>query len=328
MKYDEFAFVNHQLAGMLKAGIPLEGALRQLCATMRRGDLRNEFTQLEADLAQGRPFSDALAARKLPPFYVSMVRVGVASQDLPAVLILLADYYQRTGSIWTRLKGMMVYPLIVLGVAFAMSLAVSLILYRVMDTFSFEGFGFQAPSPAAVWLAPATLAILIALLGAALLRPAWRARLRWRLPGFREAQLAQVASALSLLLSRGCPLNKAIDLVQQLEANSPAGAELARWQERLASGRSKIQDFAAGGQVFPPLFVWLASSGHEDLVAGFKRAGEMYSARALHRIEMQLYAFLPVSVLFLGVMIAGQVYPLIRIFGTLASMLDPWESLE
>src|SRR5436309_259451 len=32
MKWDEFAFLNQQLAGMLKTGIPLEGALRQLVA--------------------------------------------------------------------------------------------------------------------------------------------------------------------------------------------------------------------------------------------------------------------------------------------------------
>ena len=34
MKLDEFAFVNQQLAGMLKSGVPLEGALRQLCETI------------------------------------------------------------------------------------------------------------------------------------------------------------------------------------------------------------------------------------------------------------------------------------------------------
>ena len=50
MKWDEFAFVNQQLAAMLKDGIPLEGALKQLCATMARGGLRvlclekNQFT--------------------------------------------------------------------------------------------------------------------------------------------------------------------------------------------------------------------------------------------------------------------------------------------
>src|SRR5256885_7805883 len=49
MKLEELAFVNQQLAGMLKSGIPLEGALRQLCANMRRGQLRVELEALEAD---------------------------------------------------------------------------------------------------------------------------------------------------------------------------------------------------------------------------------------------------------------------------------------
>jgi type II secretory pathway component PulF len=37
MNYDEFAFFNQQLAAMLREGIPLEGALKQLCAGMRGG---------------------------------------------------------------------------------------------------------------------------------------------------------------------------------------------------------------------------------------------------------------------------------------------------
>jgi type II secretory pathway component PulF len=37
MKNDEFAFFNQQLAAMLRDGIPLEGALRHLCAEMRSG---------------------------------------------------------------------------------------------------------------------------------------------------------------------------------------------------------------------------------------------------------------------------------------------------
>ena len=74
MKYEELAFVNQQLAGMLKTGIPLEGALRQLCAQMRRGRLRAELEALEADLAAGvgvfqrtegavRPFLETIRRR-------------------------------------------------------------------------------------------------------------------------------------------------------------------------------------------------------------------------------------------------------------------------
>jgi len=83
MNYEELAFVNQQLAGMLKSGIPLEGALRQLCANMRRGPCRRELEALERDLARGVPLKDALAARKLPEFYVRMIQLGAQSNDFP-----------------------------------------------------------------------------------------------------------------------------------------------------------------------------------------------------------------------------------------------------
>src|SRR5437763_2203844 len=91
MNYDEFAFFNQQLAVMLRDGIPLEGALKQLCAGMRAGPLRAELQQLEADLARGIPLKQAVEQRTLPPFYVQMVEIGVRSNDLPGVLTLLAD---------------------------------------------------------------------------------------------------------------------------------------------------------------------------------------------------------------------------------------------
>lgn len=322
MKYDEFAFVNQQLAGMLKSGIPLEGALRELCATMRSGALRTEFQLLEADLAQGTPLQTALAARRLPEFYVIMMRVGIASGDLPGVLTLLADYYQQSSTIWTRLKGLMVYPLFVLGAALGLSLLLSSLLARLIASVSVEYLSLSHVAGAKLWIAPVTLTLLVVAVVLVLAVPVWRCRLRWMLPGFRDAHLAQVASSLALLLSRGCTLKDALALLRQVESRSPAGAELAQWEQRLAGGQSKVQEFAAHGRVFPPLFVWLAASGGEDLAAGFKRTGEIYYARAAHRIEMQLYAFLPISVLFLGLMIVGQVYPLMRIFGVFGGALD------
>src|SRR5476651_1191981 len=122
MKYDEFAFFNHQLAAMLRDGIPLEGALRRLCQEMRRGKLRNELQALEADLAKGTPMADALPPRQLPELYKRMILVGVKSGDLPGALTMLADYFQRQNNLWMRLKSLMVYTLIVMFVAFLISI--------------------------------------------------------------------------------------------------------------------------------------------------------------------------------------------------------------
>ncbi len=122
MKDDEFAFFNQQLAAMLRDGIPLEGALRRLCQEMRAGSLRTELQALETDLAKGTPMADALAPRQLPELYKRMILVGVKSGDLPGALTMLADYFQRQNNTWTRLKSLMVYPIIVLLFAFFLSL--------------------------------------------------------------------------------------------------------------------------------------------------------------------------------------------------------------
>ena len=127
MKYDEFAFFNQQLAAMLRDGIPLEGALQRLCEEMRRGKLRDELQALEADLAKGTPMADALKPRQLPELYKRMILVGVKSGDLPGALTMLADYFQRQNNVWTRLKSMMTYPLIVMFAAFLVSMAMALL---------------------------------------------------------------------------------------------------------------------------------------------------------------------------------------------------------
>src|ERR1043166_3546396 len=106
MNNDEFAFFNQQLAAMLRDGIPLEGALSQLCAGMRVGPLRAELQQLENDLARGTPLKEALMRRAWPQFYPRMVEIGARSNDRRGVLTLLADHYPRAIAVWPRLKGL------------------------------------------------------------------------------------------------------------------------------------------------------------------------------------------------------------------------------
>src|SRR6266581_2623568 len=178
MRNDEFGFFNQQLAAMLREGIPLEGALKQLCLGMRVGSLRSEFQQLEEDLRRGTPLKEALARRKLPAFYVRMVEIGTRSNDLPAILTLLADYFHRANALWTGLKGLMVYPVIVIVVSLGLTLFVSITFGKFLDRF----FDQIAPAPpivlVGVWMPPLFMAVVAIFVAAALVNPSWRARLR------------------------------------------------------------------------------------------------------------------------------------------------------
>ena len=142
MKYDEFAFFNQQLAAMLRDGVPLEGALQRLCAEMRQGALRQELETLGTDLARGTPLAEAVRPRQLPDLYKRMLEIGARSHDLPGVLTLLADHYQRSNAIWTRLKGLMVYPALVLGAAFLLSCFLSYTVQKLVFNV-FAGIGMN-----------------------------------------------------------------------------------------------------------------------------------------------------------------------------------------
>ena len=212
MNYDEFAFFNQQLASMLRDGIPLEGALKQLCAGMKDQALHAELKSLEADLASGTPLKDALARRRLPQLYLRMVEIGARSNNLPGVLTLLADHYHRANNLWTRLKGLMVYPFIVVFVSLVLTTVLSLVFKQFLSSF-FDQFPHPPP---ALWvmasLPPFLLALALLLGFIAVSSAHWRGKLRWRLPAFREANLAQLASAMSLMLKNGIPFPDALAL--------------------------------------------------------------------------------------------------------------------
>ncbi len=313
MNYDEFAFANQQLASMLRSGIPLEGALRQLSETMSHGALRDELTDLERDLARGTPLRTALAARRLPQLYVQMMQIGIESGDLPSMLTLLADYYQNANSLWVRLKGLMVYPVFVLIAGLLLSWLLFFLGSALFNIAEFDVLSRNAPRVASsnLLFLPVLLMALVICLVAVWVTPGFRTRLRWRLPGFKEAALSQFALAMEMMLRRGTDLGQAVGLMRQLERGSPVGKDLERWQSRLAGGEGKLQEFAESSRVFPRFFLWIASSSG-DLASGFGQAAAIYRERAFYKIELALYAALPVSILVLSVLIISQLTPAMR----------------
>jgi type II secretory pathway component PulF len=333
MKYDELAFFNQQLAAMLRDGIPLEGALRRLCQEMRRGQLRDELQTLEADLASGVPMADALAPRQLPELYKRMILVGVKSGDLPGALTMLADYFQRQNNVWTRLKSMMTYPLIVMFVAFLISTLLAFVWTHVIGPSMgnvFGGMGMTLPAATifafstlqAIWVFPVALGILFLLMASIVFLPTMRGKYLWRLPAFKEATVSRIASSLTLLLKNGVSLPDAIGLVEQLETSSAAAADLEQWRKKLAAGVVKFSEVAAVNRLIPPMFVWIVASAGEDLTAGFNRAAEVYHSRAIYRTEVALYSVLPIASLFLGAVVISQAFLVISMFLPMIQMVS------
>lgn len=317
MKYDEFAFFNQQLAAMLREGIPLEGALGKLADGMNGGPLRQEIEKLGTDLSAGRPLKEALARRQLPPLYVRMLEIGARSNDLPAMLTLLADHYHRANALWTRLKGLLLYPVIVIVLSLCLTVALCLLSNRIYFLFSRDFYHMPAVLILTLWAPPVCLAISALFVVLLFASRRLRDKLRWRLPAFREASLAQLASAMAVMTERGATLSEALALAEGLEPNTPAARSLAQWRAQTEAGAGSPARWQAGA--FPPLFLWLIQSAGEDVAAGFRKAANLYQARAAYKTDLALYGALPISILFVGQFVFWQLVPLFR---TLAGTVD------
>lgn len=315
MNLDEFSFFNQQLAGMLKDGIPLEGALKRLCASMRDRRTKSEMEILGKDLALGVPLDEALGRRKLPEFYKRMLKIGAKGNNLPGMLLMLADYYQRVNVLWLKLRGLMVYPMIVLVACLALSIFLTLTFVPFVGALC-RDLGMSVSEEVHVLQWGPLLAMgcmLLALLGAWSL-PRVRDRLRWRISAYRDAGLSQIAAAIALMLRGGASLEQALVAMIELEGNTQAGKELTRWLEDHAAGNGKFPSLSRPGRVFPPLFLWLLDSAGEDIVSGFERAAEIFQSRAVHRTEVFLHCTLPVMIIWLGFLILCQVYSSMIVF--------------
>jgi type II secretory pathway component PulF len=326
MNHEQLAFFNQQLAGMLKAGLPLEGSLREIASSMRRGELREEIETLERDLAQGIPLEQAIDARRLPDVYKAMVRAGAHSEDLPGVLTMAADHYTQTHANWTRLKGLMVYPGLVLATALGVAVLLG-VIYTHMLRESAAAFGLFGVAPkipllmAGIWLPVVFIAMAFVLfLAVVFIRPLRQAA-RWRLPGFRESSLAQLASTMAVMLENGADLGTAIDVAQRNEGNNRVRRELAGWKQRLASGARQFQQIVKPGEVVPPLFVWVVAGAGENWARGFRRAAQTYENRAKYKTELVLYVALPVAILLLGAFITTETMPLLQGFARMMNDL-------
>jgi type II secretory pathway component PulF len=172
---------------------------------------------------------------------------------------------------------------------------------------------------------PVVMTLLAVLVIGAVSVPGTRAKLRWHLPAFREASLAQLASALALMLRNGTTLAESLALAEGIEAATPAAGALANWRRLVESGQGKPAQWPAPPKPIPPLFLWLVQTGGEDVAAGFQQAAEIYQARASYRIEMALYGALPVSILLLGQMVIWQLVPFMRSFTWFFQCLEGFE---
>ena len=328
MNTEELAFVNRQLAGMLKSGIPLEAGLKKMTESMSASRLKDQLGQLGERLEKGQAVEQAVEGLDLPDTYKRLLALGQESQSMPKVLSCVADYYERIGNLVTRLRGLAIYPMLILVcgllVAGLMAFLLSMLKKDVAILTFGEGsevFQFFRSSWSSIF--PMGVFAVGLLFYAIVLRSQkMRRYFSWKIPMLRDAALAQYAGLAEALLPSGARLPEVIGMVRKLESGSAMETDLAQIEQNLAEGHAGYDSASRGCRTIPDIFNWIVAQTGEDITAGFGHARTIYTSRAESKMQAFLYCFLPVNILLIGLLLLVFFLPAFSIAADLLQMID------
>nr|WP_313215435.1 type II secretion system inner membrane protein GspF [Stenotrophomonas geniculata] len=317
----ELAWATRQLASLLAASLPLEGALSAVIEQAERSHVAQALTAVRADVRAGQRLTVALAARPrdFPPIYRALVGAGEDSGDLARVMERLADYIEERNALQAKVLTAFIYPAAISLVSVA--IVIFLLSYVVPQVVTaFVQARQTLPMLTQVMLAASAFVRSWGVwvgIGIAALVVAWRLalrkpelRLRWdamllRVPMVGRFVLgvnsARFASTLAILLDAGVPLLRALEAARQTLGN----ALLARCADDVSA---RVREGAALGsalkvqKVYPPILVHLVASGEKtgSLAPLLDRAAQTIS-REIERRAMALTALLePTMILVMG----------------------------
>ena len=328
MNTEELAFVNRQLAGMLKSGIPLEAGLKKMTESMSSGRLKDQLAQLGSRLEKGQSVEQAVEGLDLPDTYKRLLVLGQESQSMPKVLSCVADYYERIGNLATRLRGLAIYPTLILVCGM---LVAGLMAFTLRDDLGdLTMVNEMNPSTAATlfhnsWISliPVALFALGFLFYMTVLRSQkMRRYFSWKIPMLRDATLAQYAALSETLLASGARLPDVIGMVRKLEAGSEMEADLAQIEQNFAEGHADYDSASRGCRTIPNFFNWIVAQAGEEVASGFGHARIIYTSRAESKMQAFLYCFLPVNILLVGGLLLFFFLPFFDVFTDLINMMD------
>jgi len=323
MKNDDLIALNEEIAGMARAGLPLDKGLAALAKEMGRGRLQQVTAQLAADLEAGHPLPKAIErqGKRMPPFYAALLEAGIRTGRVSEVLATLTVYARSVANVRTTIFDALWYPCVVLLFALVLFGAVVVFLVPQYDEI-FRGFGMQLPAVTEAllnvgrepfrFLVLPVLVVIVLILGTRfVLSRSEAGRRRWAswiyaipIVGtlLRAARLAAFTDLLALVIDYELPLPRAFELAGAASSD-PIMASAAREVVQDLDQGLPLAEVLRKRELVPELIAWMTAVGEQRGTLGktLHHVAEMYR----RTVEMRAALLRNVLPPFLLVLIAG-----------------------
>ena len=284
VKPRDLQIFSRQFATMIEAGLSVVSALTILEEQTVDKNLAEVVTAVRQEVEEGSLLSEAMAThpKVFSRLYVAMVQAGEAAGVLDQVLDRVAYQIEKETAIKRRVKGAMIYPMVV--ITFATLVLVGMLMFIVPIFVNiFKGLGGSLPT-LTQWVMnasnllrhdwfiifPLVAAIIFGLRYAKGTEPGRRVwdRFRLRVPmkigdTVRKVSMARFSRTLATLVGAGVDIVKALEITGTTSGNWVIEDALREVRERVQEGIPIAQPLSQN-EAFPPMVSQMVRIGEES----------------------------------------------------------------
>lgn len=333
------------LSIMLRAGIPITEALRELTEQERDSFFKEKLRAITSNIELGSTFSESLEQHRtlFPSVFLNLIKVGEETGRLDQSLKDISEHLKRMEELNQAIKRAMIYPVFALIATLgAMFFWLVYVLPKIMQVF--KDLKITLPLTTRILMVASDLARqfwFILPLGLTGIYLIWRLfrlregtrniidRIVLRLPIVKlivyNKLLAIFSEQFRILTVAGITIDRTFEMLHQVMDSIPFRRAIMRIKEQVIAGGS-IADAISREEIFPPLLSRMIRVGETtgNMDEQLKFLSDFYLQR-LDDISQRLSKLIePVVIAIIGIMFAfiivGLIGPIYEIISTLGKL--------
>jgi type IV pilus assembly protein PilC len=342
VKEKDMVIFTRQFATMIDAGLPLVQCLEILSSQQVNPTFKEILLKVKGDVEAGSTFAEAL--RKHPrvfnDLYCNLVAAGEAGGILDTILNRLAAYIEKAMNLKKKVKGAMVYPVVVLAIALVVVAGMLLFVIPVFQKM-FADMGGTLPAFTQLVINMSEfMRSYFWVVGLILIGLFFAARRYYRTEKGREyvddyllkipvigelikkVAIAKFTRTLSTMLSSGVPILEGLEIVARTSGNKTIEKAILRTKVSIGEGKTIAESLGAS-KIFPPMVVQMISVGESTgaLDSMLSKIADFYDDEVDAAVSALTALLEPVLMVFLGSAIGGLVVAMYLPIFQMASVL-------
>lgn len=321
VSFTDLVVMTRQLATMVSSGLVLSDAIDILQEQAGNKTLKKALEEISQDIKGGLTFAQALGKHPdiFPHLFVNLVKSGEASGKLDSVLSQMADGLEKDREFRARIKGAMIYPIVVVGMMFVVVIIMMLFVIPKLVTL-YSQSTIELPLPTKILITTSDLFVSFWWLGILLLIAAIVGINRWNktpegnlflgrlvlktpLVGriVTNVSLTNFSRTFGLLTSAGIPLLESIGIVSDVIDNTVFKKSLKDAYAGVEKGLTLSSLLSS--DVFPKIVGQMLKVGEETGKVDeiFFKLADYFESESDHMVKNLTVAIEPIVLIVLGI---------------------------